>query len=465
MGASNQVGRMGTMALLNIIGSGYKGPVYPIHPKEHTVQGINTLPDIDSLPEAADLIILVIPAHVVPGVLEQAGRKGIRRAVILTAVYSEIGEEGRIFQEKIDAVVKRYGIRYVGPNCIGFINSRSKINTSPIPFDGRSGGIGLASHSGSYVGQTLPFAEEMDMGVAEWISLGNEGDIDLTDALDYFRNQPHVKAIGLYIEGIRRPHEFRKAALRTAAEKPIVALYAGGTPQGGRSAASHTAAVTSPHKIMSGFLRQCRILQAETILDLFEWLSAFERQPLPKGPRVAILANAGGPATSMADYVGKSELDLPIFSEALSKRINAVIPHTGSGQNPIDFTFSADIEGYADRLPTLLAESDEIDAILVYGVFGGSLMKRILKRGKCDLAVREEKALVEMFETQADTMCRAFKGCGKPVIGASFDVHRDSGVRRMMEKGHIPFYRSPERAVKALEALWRYKKIKAKLHV
>ena len=460
LGASNKVNRMGSLALLNIIGSAYGGRVYPIHPKEPTIQGIRAYPDLDSVPEVPELVILAIPAQMVPEALEQAGTKGIRRAVILAAGFSETGKGGRDRQKRIDTVARRYGIRYIGPNCIGFLNRRCKINTCPIPFDGRSGGIGLASHSGSYVGQTLPYAEEMDMGVAEWVSLGNEGDLDLTDALNYFCEQPHVKTIGLYIEAIRRPLAFQEAALRTATKKPIVALYAGGTPQGARSAASHTAASASPHKIMSGFLRQCGILQAATSIELYEWLNVFERQPLPRGPRVAILANSGGPATCMADYVGKSELDLPVFSEKFSKKISAIIPQTGSGQNPIDFTFSPDIAGYAERIPKLLAESDEIDAILVYGVFGGSLIKRILKRGQCEMSFQEEKLLLEKFDSQADTMYRTFKGCGKPVIGASFNVRKDSGVRQMIERGNIPFYRGPEQAVKALEALWRYKVLK-----
>jgi acyl-CoA synthetase (NDP forming) len=463
MGASNQMDRMGSLALLNIRGSGYEGPIYPIHVKERVIQGITAYPDTESLPETPELIILAVPAPKVPEALNQAGRKGIHRAVILTAGYSEIGENGRALQKNIDAVVGRYGIKYIGPNCIGFVNSRRRINTSPMPFDGRSGGIGLASHSGSYVGQTLPYAEDMGMGIAEWISLGNEGSLDMTDTLNYFQGHPDIKVVGLYVEGIRRPNLFKQAALRLAREKPIIALYAGNTPEGARAAASHTAVMASSGNIMRSFFSQCGIIEAETILDLFDWLNALERQPLPKGPRVAILANSGGPATSMADHVGKSELSLPPFSPQLTKKLSEIIPVTGSARNPIDFTFSPDIAGYAAKIPSILADSDEIDAILVYGVFGGSLLKRCFQRANFEMLSDEEQKLMGAFDSQADTMARAFKDRLKPVIGASFNIRGDSGVRRMVVNWKIPFFSGPERAVKAMEALWQYKKVQERI--
>ena len=313
MVASNRINSMGTSALLNITGSGFTGRVYIVHPRDRSVQDVKTFRCMEDLPEVPDLIVLVVPTTIVPEILENAGKIGMRHAVIITAGYSEMGEEGKALQKRIDEVVNRHGIRYIGPNCLGFVNARRRINTTTIPYDGRCGGIGLASHSGSYVCQALPYAEVMDLGVAEWISLGNEGNVDVVDALDYFRTHPEIMVAGLYLESIRRPGAFRDAARRLSKEKPVVALYSGGTPEGSRAAASHTAAVAGSGRIMKGFLRQCGIVQAETSTELLEWLNAFERMPLPKGPRMTILSNSGGPGTSMADQVGKSELTLAHF--------------------------------------------------------------------------------------------------------------------------------------------------------
>ncbi len=464
MGASNQTRRMGNWVLLNILTSGYQGRVYVVHPSDKNVQGVKAYPNIDSLPEAPELLVLVIPTTIVPEVLEYAGRKGTRRAIIITAGYNEIGEEGRNLQKKIDDVVKRHNIKYLGPNCLGLVNWRLKINTTTIPFDGRAGGIGLASHSGSYISQILPLAEDMDMGIGELISLGNEGSLDIADALDYFYTRSEIKVVGLYLEGIRRPAAFRKAAIRLAKKKPIVAIYSGGTPEGAHSAASHTAAISASGEIMRGFLRQCGVLQTQTSNELYEWLNVFDRQPLPKGPRVAILSNSGGPSTTMADSVGRSELELSHFSQETSSQIKELMPHTASHQNPIDVTFTRDPAIYSYKLPRILGQADEIDGILVYGVFGSSHWKQFLLRGEDRIPPMAKNQLSEVSDYMGETMSKAFEDCGKPVIGASFNLRRDSSVRQMMEKGNIPFYNGPERAVRAMEALWRYKKIKDKIH-
>lgn len=462
MGASNRLNSMGTTALLNVIGSGFEGPVYVVHPKDQSVQDVKTFRHIESLPEAPDLVVLVIPTLLVPEVLEEAGRKGTRHAVIITAGYNEIGEEGKALQKRIDEVVERYGIRYIGPNCLGFVNARRRINTTTIPYDGRCGGIGFASHSGSYVCQALPYAEGMDLGVGEFISLGNEGNVDVVDALEYFRANEDIKVVGLYLESIRRPRSFRDAARRLSREKPVVALYSGGTPEGSRAAASHTAAVAGSGRIMEGFLRQCGIVQAETSTELLEWLNAFERMPLPGGPRVAILTNSGGPGASMADQVGKSELTLARFSRELKDKISSVLPRTGSPGNPIDLSFSSDMSVYGEKLPRMLAEASEVDAILVYGlgIYAVDLWKRIGVRAKGELPFEMEQALESMLEKQADTMSDALKAGGKPVLGANLDASIAKGVRRIMVGGGIPVYNGPEQAVKALEALWRYKRLR-----
>jgi len=462
MGASNRLHSMGTTALLNILGSGFEGPVWVVHPKDRSVQDVKTFRHIESLPEAPDLVVLVIPTVLVPEVLEEAGRKGTRHAVVITAGYNEIGAEGKALQKRIDEVVERYGIRYIGPNCLGFVNARRRINTTTIPYDGRCGGIGFASHSGSYVCQALPYAEGMDLGVGEFISLGNEGNVDVVDALEYFRANEDIKVVGLYLESIRRPRLFRDAARRLSREKPVVALYSGSTPEGSRAAASHTAAVAGSGRIMEGFLRQCGIVQAETSTELFEWLNAFERMPLPRGPRVAILTNSGGPGASMADQVGKSELTLARFSRELREKIGSVLPPTGSAGNPIDLSFSSDMSVYGEKLPRMLAEASDVDAILVYGlgIYATDLWKRIGVRAKGELPTEMVQALKSMLEAQADTMSGALKAGGKPVLAANLDASMDKGVRRMMMKGNIPVYNGPEQAVKALAAMWRYKKMR-----
>jgi acyl-CoA synthetase (NDP forming) len=234
-GASNNPMKMGTIQLTNVLGTGYRGEVFPIHPTESTVLGLPAYKSIMDVGRPVDLAQLTLPTDVVAGVLEECGRAGIRRAIVISGGFKEAaGGEGERLEREILEIAHRYGIRFLGPNCVGVFNSLSNLNSTTIPKPPGGGKIALASQSGAYTAMINPFLRSEGIKICQTLSVGNEADIDLTDCLDYLREEPEVSAVGLYVETVRRPHEFIEAARRTVQVKPVIAVYVGGTEAGSR---------------------------------------------------------------------------------------------------------------------------------------------------------------------------------------------------------------------------------------
>jgi len=245
LGASNSIMTIGTPFLLNIIRGGYRGKVFPVHPREKTILGLPAYPNIASLPETPDLAFFVISKKMVPKVFKSCAEKGVKRAVVVTAGYEEIdSEEGARLQNELDRLAEKYGIRYLGPNCMGIINTGISLNTTWFPYKHSPGTVGFVSQSGSYVTQTLPYFARAGLGLSKAISVGNQADIDMIDCLEYLGQDSGTTAIAMYIEDIRRPRAFLELARKITPKKPIVALYVGGTEAGSRASASHTAAMS-----------------------------------------------------------------------------------------------------------------------------------------------------------------------------------------------------------------------------
>lgn len=459
LGASNNLIKMGTIQLLNLIDAGYQGNIYPIHPKEEFVLGIKAYSGIDVLPEVPELLVVVLPTRLVPEFLDAAGKKGIKRAVIISGGFSEVGEQGASLQHTIREIADRYGIRFVGPNCIGLLNTYIGLNTTPLTYKMRPGGIGMASHSGTYICHIFPYLENLGVGMAEAISLGNEANLDVVDALDYLGNRPEVKVICLYLEGIRRLREFLQTSRRIVRNKPIVALYVGGNEHGARAASTHTAAVSGPDSLFRGILRQGGILQAQDTEELFDLAFVLSEQPLPRGRKVAILTNSGGPGAAMASSCSRLGLELPEFSPSLQSRLRDYLPKTGTCRNPVDVTFSMDMDSYYVHLPTILLEDPGIDGLLVYGVFGPDFLIEQKRKLGDRLEMQSEELLFSLGEENARQFAQRLRGFGKPVIGASFPGMKDRAVEILIQGG-IPHFPVPERAVRGMAALARYAEIR-----
>jgi len=451
-GASNKVTTMGTYQLLNIIGSGFKGRIYPIHPKLDEVQGLKAYKSVLDLPEVPDLALITIRSEAVIQVFEELGKKGCKRAIVISGGFKEIGEQGKKRERKLIEVAKKYGIRFVGPNCIGIINPWLPINTTMYPYELKPGYIGMASHSGTYVTQVLPWLKKLGIGYAKAVSLGNEASIDIVDAIQYYGEDEKVKAIALYVEGIRRPREFLEVAKKVSKKKPIVALYVGGTKAGARSGQSHTGAMSGPDEIYDGVFKQCGIIRAPDVASLYEWAFALATQPPLLGRRIAICTHSGGPATSLADACERIGFEVPEFSLALQKRIQEQIPETGSARNPVDITFSVDLEALYYRLPELILSSGEVDGVILHGIEGESYYYHFIDVAPktFNFPLEEMKKYLEAVFKKLAELPHKFS---KPIVASSFMGREDSAVAQVQDSG-IPCYPTPDRAVLAMKALY-----------
>jgi len=461
-GASNSIMTIGTPFLLNIIKGGYRGKVFPVHPAEKTVLGLPAYRDVFSLPELPDLAFLVVSRKTVLDVLEACGKKGIRLAIIVTAGYGETGsEEGMYSQAALDELTMKYGIRYLGPNCMGIINTAIGLNTTWFPYTHAPGHIGFISQSGSYVTQALPYFARTGTGLSKAVSIGNQANIDMIDCLEYFGDDPDTRAVAIYAEEIKRPRAFLEKAKDITPAKPVVVMYVGGTGAGARAAASHTSAMAGHDGIHAGMFRQAGVLRAMSFPDMFDACLALAEQPLPKGNRLSILTNSGGPAITMADACNRCGLELPLFDLHTRERIKKIIPPVASPNNPVDVTLNYDPDLIFSKLPDIIMDLPYIDGMLLYGIFGP-----VHLRNKINLAGDLVEIPIDMIShamekacTRLVSACRRFK---KPILCACFCGREDDETVKQIEDGGIPVYPTPERAVKAMAVLYRYSVIKAR---
>lgn len=458
LGGSNDLQTMGTAQLINIVKGGYKGKIYPIHRKEKTVLGLTAYRNITSMDKPADLAVIVIPGKAIPGVLEECGKAGIRHAIIITAGYGEIGREGKRLQQELIDVAHKYDIRFLGPNCMGIVNGPIGLNTTWFPTKYRAGHVGIISQSGSYVTQTLTYFEKLGLGISQAISVGNQADIDMVDCLAYLGEDDQTRSIALYIEGIKKPAAFLKTARKITPQKPIVAMYVGGTEAGARACASHTGSMAGPNKLYDGLFHQAGILRARNITDLFDWSLALAQQPLPKGNNIAVLTNSGGPGSSMADEADNYGLKIPLFAPDTQEKIKAMTPFTAAYVNPVDVTMNYDLDLIYKKLPELILNLRQIDGMLFYGIFG-----TIHFQDKMTLAGNHSDTPLDLLEKTTEKACNEFiklpEKFKKPILCACFSGREDNSVARIQDGG-IPVYPTPGRAARAMAALWEYKKIK-----
>ncbi len=461
VGPSNKPTSMGATLLCSCLLGGYKGEVFVVHPSEKEVFGIKVYKSILDLPKVPDLAVIVVPREVCIKVIEECGEKGIKHAIVVSGGFKETDEVGAHFEEKLNEVAKKYGIRFIGPNCIGVCNPLISFNTTPFDYVHIPGNIGVASQSGTYLCQMFSYFARFGMAISRGISTGNEANIDICDCLEYMEEEDEVKACALYIEGIKRGDRFVEVAKRVSSKKPIVALYVGGTEAGKRSGLSHTGAIAGPSELYDGVFKQTGVIKVETIDELYGWSWALSTQPLPKSKRVAIVTNSGGPATSMADAAEKAGLSVPIFSNELQERIRRMIPPTGSSKNPVDTTFSLDFETLLNKVPELVLSSDEVDGLLLFfvpGIVEYNERARIFEKLMRIPFQRLKAFLINLGER----LCEIHKRYNKPIICASF-YGRESDLVSYLQDHGIPVYSTPEKAAKAMGVLYKYKEVKDRL--
>jgi acyl-CoA synthetase (NDP forming) len=460
-GASNSVTSMGTSLLDSVLDLGFKGEIYPVHQKENRVQNLKAYRSVLDLPNLPDLALIVLPTRIVSEAMDACGRKGIRHAIVISGGFKEVGGEGVTLEKELVAVANKYGIRFLGPNCIGVANPRHKLNTTFMAFQGAPGFIGMASQSGSFVTQMFGYLSDYALGFSTAISVGNEANIDIVDCMEYLGACPDTRVIALYIEGIQRGRAFVETARSIVPKKPIVALYVGGSEAGSRASLSHTGALAGPDRLYEGIFRQSGIIRARSVMEMFDICWALGAVPRTKGRRVVIQTHSGGPGVEAADACGRAGLELPSLSPETIKRLRPFIPRTGSISNPVDFTFGKNLIDYFSKIPKALLDEKNADILLFYFFTPSQRLQRLMRQigvPKDQIAAQATKLVDAYYKS----IIQLFENHGKPFVGYTFQDLKDPLVRLLIERG-IPIFPGPQRAARAIEAVYRYTCLRGKI--
>ncbi len=365
VGASAHEGKIGNAVVHNLLEFGFRGTVYPVNPTAPTVEGLACYPSLDAVPGPVDLVIVVRPPAEALGIVEQAARKQARGLVVIASGFAELGPEGRQVQHAVVAAARGNGMRVIGPNCLGVVNTVPEVRLDatfapnlPVP-----GNVAFLSQSGGLGIELLSQAAGRGVGVSQFVSVGNKSDVSGNDLLQFWEDDAATDVVLLYLESFGNPRKFARLARRIARRKPIVAVKSGRTPAGTRGASSHTAALATSDVAVDALFRQAGVVRVDTLAELLDTAQLLASQPVPEGPRVAIVGNAGGPGILAADAAVGAGLTVDPFSDATAAAVRAAAPGASTG-NPIDLGAAATPDVYAGVLPAVLA-ADEIDAVLV----------------------------------------------------------------------------------------------------
>ena len=364
VGASRRRGTIGNAVLHNLLESEFTGPVFPVNPNADAIGGVEAHPSVLAIPAPVDLAVVTVPAAAVEAVVQECATKGVHGLVVISSGFAELG--GDDVQTRLVRTARRNGMRLVGPNCFGVVNTNPAVsmNATFAPVAPIHGRIGFASQSGGVGIDLLARARALDLGVSTFVSLGNKADVSGNDLLQYWDRDPDTSVILLYLESFGNPRKFSRLARRIARDKPIVALKSGRTQAGARGAASHTAALASSDVAVDELFRQAGVVRVDTLEQMFDTASLLVHQPLPEGRRVAIVSNGGGPGILAADAAVAAGLEVPELSESLQSTLRALAPAGAAVGNPVDLVASAGPEAYEGALDALLA-AGEVDALVV----------------------------------------------------------------------------------------------------
>lgn len=422
IGASNDPLKLGYEVFKNL--KRYKtGKVYPVNVKDDVVQGVKAYKNIKDIPGEVDLAIIVVPKRFVKGAIIEAGEKGVKGAVIITAGFGETGEAGKKEERELVEIAHKYGMRLIGPNCVGVMNTQDDMNATFI-MDAKKGSIAFISQSGALGAGIVYKTVKEGIGFSKFVSIGNMADVDFSELMEYLADTEEDKAIALYIEGLKDGRKFIDVAKRVTKKKPVIALKAGRSESGARAASSHTGSLAGSWKIYEAAFKQSGVLVADTIDDMLSMARAFT-QPLPKGKRVAIMTNAGGPGVLTADAIDRKGLKLANLEEKTIEELRSFLPPMAAVKNPVDMIASARGEDYYKTAKLLLQDPnvDMLIAICVVPTFAG------------------------MTPTEhAEGVIKAVKEVnnGKPVLGLFMAGYVSEKAKELLEANGIPSYERPE---------------------
>ena len=366
IGASSDPASIGGRLFRNILNGGFTGPLYPVNPKAKVIGSVRAYPTIGEVPDEVDLAYIVVPQAYVIDVARQCAASGVRGIVVISAGFSETGEEGAKLEAELLGIVRDSGMRMVGPNCMGLLNTAPSVqlNGTFAPVYPPAGNVAMSSQSGALGIAILDYATRNNIGISQFVSVGNKADVSGNDLILSWEDDPQTDVITLYLESFGNPRKFSRIARRIGRRKPIIAVKSGRSESGSRAASSHTGALASSDVAVQALFRQAGVIRVDTIEELFAAANLLARQPIPAGGRVGIVTNAGGPGILAADALEANGLTLPELSGALQEQIGSRLPAEASTRNPVDLIASGGPTEF-EHATSLLLESGEVDAVMV----------------------------------------------------------------------------------------------------
>jgi len=434
VGASRQKSKVGHETLTSIIDAGYKGKIFPVNPKAKTIKGLKCYPDIEHIGQIPDLVIIVIPAKIVPAVMRQCAKVGVKSVIIITAGFKEVGKEGRELEQQVIQIAKQAGIRVIGPNCLGVIVPANKLNAS---FGGdlpAAGATGYLSQSGALLAAIVDMANANGIGFSKLVSIGNKSDVDELDIIKALACDPDTKVIVGYLESITDGNIFVREAEQISHDKPILLIKSGGTAAGAKAASSHTGSLAGLETAYECVFERAGIIRCDTIKKQFDYAQAFAYQPLPAGPSVAVITNAGGAGIMAADAIEQQGLTFAKLADETISKLASNLPSAANLYNPIDVLGDALADRYEFALNVVL-DDPNVDTVLM---------------------LLTPQAMTESAATAEAIVKIARRKPTKPILTCFLGAGKVTDAIKILREGKIPQYDSPEDAVATIKVMVDY---------
>jgi len=473
-GANNKGGSLAAIQIMNLIKAEYSGNVYPIHLKLDNVMGFKAYKTLSEVPEVPDLAVIVLNSKMVPQIFRECGEKGVNKIILISGGFRElIGDRKNTLTEEISEIAKNYGIRFIGPNCLGLFNNWYEPSNKRSAFNIaiwerlKKGNFSIASQSGTLSSHIWFDPDNTDLGLSKSLSVGNEANIDLVDCLQYYKDDKETEVIGLYIEELKRGKEFLELARETTSNKPIIAIYVGGSQGGNRALQSHTGSLAGDSKIYDAVFKETGIISTDYVQEFLDIALILSNGIIPKGNRIGIITNSGGPGAMIANNAEKHGLIVPELSESLQEELKSMLPSTASFKNPVDCTFDMNLPYFYITLPEMLMKSGEIDAIFQYGVVGfQDVMADYLKNEKIAKYAEFQHQSEEDMDGLAEKLLQStMKNCQKysvPILYINPMGFTSPWSKRLRKNGALLF-KLWDRPVNALAKVCEYVSYKKRI--
>lgn len=439
IGASRRPESVGYAMVDNLLRGGFKGSLYLVNPKGQEICGHNCYASVEEIPEPFDLAVVIVPPVTAVKALRSCGEKGAKAAIVISAGFREVGEKGREIEDELTAVAAEFGMAMLGPNCLGMINTDPSylVNASFARTMPKAGNIAFVSQSGALCTAVLDYAKGAGIGFSKFISLGNKAALHEIDLLNYLKEDSQTHVILMYVEDLVDARQFIETSREITGDlsrsKPILVIKSGRTAQGAQAAQSHTGSLMGADEVYDAIFAQAGVLRMDSTQQMFDLAIAFSRQPFPKGPRTAIVTNAGGPGIMATDTCIRSGLTLARFEPATEAALKKVLPSTANIHNPIDVIGDARADRYEEAL-TIVAKDPNVDSLLV---------------------ILTPQAMTAIEET-ARVIVKVSKEIDIPLVACFMGITDVSGGVQILEDHGIPHYRFPENAGQVLGLMYRY---------